>query len=63
MARVSKAAHLSAEEVLQKIQTATNFRQQQKWLVVYNALVDPRPAAEIARHTGTSKRMRASSYI
>jgi transposase len=57
MARVSKAiAHLSAEQVLQKIQTATNFRQQQKWLVVYNALVDPRPAAEIARHTGTSIR-------
>jgi transposase len=57
MARVSRAiAHLSAEEVLQKIQTATNFRQQQKWLVVYNAVVDPRPAAEIARHTGTSIR-------
>ena len=57
MARVSRAsAHLSAEEVLQKIRTATNFRQQQKWLVVYNAVVDPRPAAEIARHTGTSIR-------
>lgn len=57
MARVSRAiAHLSAEEVQQKIQSATNFRQQQKWLVVYNALVDPRPAREIAKHTGTSLR-------
>ena len=57
MSRVSRAyAHLSPEEVQQKIQTAANFRQQQKWLIVYNALVDPRAAAEIALHTGTSKR-------
>lgn len=57
MARVSRAiAHLSQEEVQKKIQSAPNFRQQQKWLVVYNALVDPRPAAEIALHTGTSVR-------
>lgn len=57
MARISRAiAHLPAEEVQQKLQTATNFRQQQKWLIVYNALVDPRPAAEIALHTGTSIR-------
>ena len=40
----------------QKIKTATNFRRQQKWLIVYNALVDPREAAEIALHTGTTKR-------
>jgi hypothetical protein len=32
-------AHLSAEEVQQKIQTATNFRQQQKWLVVYKVVL------------------------
>jgi hypothetical protein len=36
------------EQVQQKIKTATNFRRQQKWLIVYNALVDPREAAEIA---------------
>lgn len=46
--------HLSTEEVKQKIQTAISFRQQQKWLVVYNALVNPRSAAEIAKDTGTS---------
>ncbi len=57
MARVSRViAHLSQEEVQKKIQSAPNFRQQQKWLVVYNALVDPRPGAEIALHTGTSVR-------
>jgi transposase len=44
------------EEIQQKIKTASSFRRQQKWLIVYNALVDPRPAEEIALHTGTSKR-------
>ena len=57
MPRVSQVLpHLSVEEVQQKIKTANNFRRQQKWLIVYNALVDPREAAEIALHTGTTKR-------
>lgn len=57
MPRVSRVLpHLSVEEVQQKIKNATNFRRQQKWLIVYNALVDPRVAAEIALHTGTTKR-------
>ena len=57
MSRVSRALpHLSLEKVKQKIQTAICFRQQQKWLIIYNALVDPRSAQEIALHTGTSKR-------
>ena len=57
MSRVSKVLpHLSVEEVTQKIKTATSFRRQQKWLMVYNALVDPREAAQIALHTGTTKR-------
>ncbi len=57
MPRVSRVLpHLSVEEVQQKIKNATNFRRQQKWLIVYNALVDPRTAAEIALHTGTTKR-------
>ncbi len=58
MPRVSRALpHLSVEQVQQKMKTACNFCQQQKWLIIYNALVDPRPAAQIALHTGTSKRM------
>ena len=57
MPRVSRVlAHLSLEEVQQKIKTATSFRRQQKWLIVYNALVDPREAAQIALHTGTTER-------
>jgi transposase len=57
VSRVSRALpHLSVKEVQQKIKTATSFRRQQKWLIVYNALVEPRPAEEIALHTGTSKR-------
>ena len=57
MPRVSRVLpHLSVEEVQQKIKTAPNFRRQQKWFIVYNALVDPRPAVEIALHTGTTKR-------
>ncbi len=57
MSRVSRALpHLSVEEVQQKIKTATSFRRQQKWLIVYNALVAPRTEEQIALHTATSKR-------
>lgn len=57
MARVSRVLpHLTATEIQEKIRTAPNFRRQQKWLVIYNALVDPRTAAEIAKHTGTTLR-------
>lgn len=55
MGRVSQAApHLSVEEVKEKIRAATSYWPRQKWLVIYNAMVDPRPAAEIAVHTGIS---------
>ena len=47
---------LSAEDVQKKIKTAASFRHRQKWLVVYEALVNPRTAAEIAQDTGTSIR-------
>ena len=52
MSRVSRALpHLTAESLKQKFRTAKNFWQQQKWLVIYNALVEPREAKEIAKHT------------
>ncbi len=55
MSRISRALpHLAAASVKQKFRTAKNFWQQQKWLVIYNALVDPRAAEEIAKHTGVS---------
>lgn len=58
MARVSRVvAHLSKFEIEEKIHTASNFKRQQKWRIVYNAPVDPRPAGEIAKHLGTTVRM------
>lgn len=55
MSRVSIAApHLSVEAVKQKMKSPQSFWHRQKWLVVYNALIDPRPAWEIAQHTGVS---------
>jgi transposase len=57
MSRVSRALpHLSEVEIKEKIDTAPNARCQQKWMIVYNALVFPRPAVEIAQHTATSLR-------
>jgi hypothetical protein len=47
--------HLSAEEVRMKMQMSSGFFKFQKWLVIYNLLVDPRPLAEIAMHTGLSE--------
>ena len=49
------AKHMSADEVKMKMQMTAGFHKMQKWLVVYNALIDPRPIAEIAKHTGLSE--------
>jgi len=57
MSRISYVKrHLSEEQVKDKITTAPTARCQQKWMIIYNALVDPRPASEIAKHTATSLR-------
>ncbi|MDF5708275.1 MAG: winged helix-turn-helix domain-containing protein [Nostoc sp. S4] len=57
MARVSRVEpHLTLEQIKQKIATCDHPRRQQKWLIVYNALVEPRPASAIALHTGTTVR-------
>lgn len=56
MARVTRAAaHLEVEEVKRRMQTAPNPLWRQRWLIIYNAQVDPRPAEEIARHCGVSQ--------
>jgi len=47
--------HFSKEDILERIKARVGFWRVQKWLVVFNALVDPRPAAEIALHTGLAK--------
>jgi transposase len=47
------AAHLTLTQVKEKLRTAVGFRVR-KWLIVWNALVDPRPAPVLARHLGVS---------
>ena len=47
--------HLELEGVKRKLKQADKYWERQKWLVIYNAMIDPRPAADIARHAGVSK--------
>lgn len=58
MARITRAAsHLSVEEVKAKVTLDPRPWCRQRWLIIYNALVDPRAAVEIARHTATTVAM------
>jgi transposase len=55
MGKVTHAAlHLSIEEVKGQLRASGDFWTHQKWLVIYTALVDPRPATAIALHLGVS---------
>jgi transposase len=56
MPRVTKVVpHLTLEEIQGKIKQTVGFITVQKWLVIYNAAIDPRPAREIAKHTGLAE--------
>ena len=56
MGRVTRAvAHLSIEEVKSRLKTDPRSWCRQRWLIIYNALVEPRKAEDIARHCGVSK--------
>src|SRR5947207_15641321 len=56
MARITRAAaHLTVEEVKNRMRTDPRPLYRQRWLIIYNALVQPRKAEEIARHCGVSK--------
>lgn len=58
MARITRAApHLSAEELKRRFQQEGQPWRRLRWLIIYNAVVDPRAAAEIAKHTGTTVNM------
>ena len=58
MARITRAApHLEAEEVKTRLKLDPRPLCRQRWLIVYNALVDPREASDIAKHTGTTVAM------
>ncbi|SRR6266566_1395099 len=58
MARITRAApHLSAEELKLRLKLDPRPWCRQRWLIIYNALVEPRQAADIAKHTGTTVAM------
>jgi transposase len=53
--RITRAAsHLSVDEVKERMNTDTRPWVRQHWWIIYNALVAPRKAEEIALHTGVS---------
>ena len=53
--RITRAAsHLSVDEVKERIRTEERWWVRQHWWIIYNALVAPLRAAEIALHTGVS---------
>jgi transposase len=53
--RVTRAApHFSVEEVKQRMKQEARFWVRQRWWIIYNALIAPRKAEEIAKHTGVS---------
>ena len=55
MARITRAAlHLSEEEVKERMSNDPHPLYRKRWLIIYNALIDPREAKDIARHTGVS---------
>jgi len=55
MGQVSRAQnHLRFDQIKGKIKETKGFWKVQKWLIIQNALVDPRSAASIATHVGVS---------
>lgn len=53
--RITRAAsHLSVDEVKERMNTDGRPWIRQHWWIIYNALVAPRKAEEIALHTGVS---------
>ena len=55
MARRTRAAlHLPVEEVKNRMKNDPRPWCRERWLIIYNALVDPREARDIAKHTGVS---------
>src|SRR5712692_8957840 len=56
MARITRAAgHVTEEEVKRRMISDPRPLYRQRWLIIYNALVAPGKAEEIARHCGVSK--------
>jgi transposase len=47
--------HLTIEEIMERMKQTVGFWRVQKWMVVLNATVDPRPAKLVALHTGLAE--------
>lgn len=55
MGRITRAKfHLPVEEVKERMNSDPRPLYRKRWLIIYNALVDPREAKDIAKHTGVS---------
>src|SRR5437868_13719593 len=55
MARITRAAlHISVEEVKARMIHDNSPLYRQRWIIIYQALVNPREAKDIAKHTGVS---------
>src|SRR6266700_3964795 len=55
MATITRAKlHIPIEEVKVRMNTDPRSWCRKRWLIIYNALVDPREASEIAKHVGVS---------
>lgn len=48
------ATHFSPEAVLERLQAERRPHRRQRWLIIYQALVNPREAAQIAKDCGVS---------
>jgi len=56
MGRVTSAApHLSAEAIARRLKQTAGTREHRRWLIIWNALVNPSTAREIAKHTGVAE--------
>ena len=56
MGKVSKVEpHMTVEQIQEKIRRTAGFQKVQKWLVILHATVDPKPARDIALHSGLAE--------
>jgi transposase len=56
MGKVTKAVeHLTADEIQEKIKTTIGFWRVKRWLIIYQALINPKTAKEIALDIGVSE--------
>ena len=55
MGRITRAKlHVPVEEVKERMNNDPRPLYRRRWMIIYNALVDPREAKDIAKHTGVS---------